>query len=200
MNNDVCTVLKRSYKVRGCKCAVNNKRNIVCVCNLCESLNINKVSIWIAECFNVESLCILVNSIFKSTLFIRINKCCCNAVSRKCVFEKVICAAVDCLCSYDVIACFSKSLNCICDCSCTRSYCKSGCTTLKSCNSLLKNIFCRVCKSAVDVACIFKCKTICGVLAVVEYIRSSCVNRNCSCICYRVCRFLSYMKLKCFKV
>ena len=30
-------------------------------CNLCESLNINKVSIWIAECFNVESLCILVN-------------------------------------------------------------------------------------------------------------------------------------------
>lgn len=187
MNNDVCTVLKRSYKVRGCKCAVNNKRNIVCVCNLCESLNINKVSIWIAECFNVESLCILFNSFFKSTLFIRINKCCCNAVSRKCVFEKVICAAVDCLCSYDVIACFSKSLNCICDCSCTRSYCKSGCTTLKSCNSLLKNIFCRVCKSAVDVACIFKCKTICGVLAVVEYIRSSCVNRNCSCICYRVC-------------
>ena len=37
----VCTVLDWSYKIRCCKCIINNKRNLMLVCDLCDLLNIN---------------------------------------------------------------------------------------------------------------------------------------------------------------
>lgn len=189
MNNDICAVLKRSEKIRCSECAVDYKRNLVWMSNVCYFFNINNIWIGVTEWFNENSLCVFVNCIFKCVFFVRINKLCCYTVLWECMLKPVVCAAVDCLCGYDVVACFCKSLKCIWNCRCTWCNCKSCCAALKSCNSLFKNILCRVCKSAVDVTCIFECKAVCSVLTVVEYIRSSCVNRNCSCVCYRVCCF-----------
>ena len=35
MNNDICTVLDRSYQIRCCKCIIHYQRNLMCMCDLC---------------------------------------------------------------------------------------------------------------------------------------------------------------------
>jgi hypothetical protein len=136
----------------------------MCVCDCCNLFYINNVRIWIAERFNIDSLCVILNSTFKCTLFVRVYKSCLNAICWECMLKKIIRTTINCFCSNNVVACTCKVLNCICYSCCTTCYCKSCYTTLKSCNSLLKNILCWVSKSAINVTCIFKCKSICGVL------------------------------------
>ena len=170
------------------------------MCNLCNLFKVNNVWIRIAEGLNVDCLCVLVNCVFKCAFLIGVNKGCCNSVSRESVFKKVVRTAVDCLCGYDDVACFCERLNCVCNSRRTRGNCKSRRAALKSRYSLLKNILRRVCQSAVDVACVLEGKTVCGVLAVMKNVRSCCINRNCSCVCYGVGLFLTCVKLNCFKL
>lgn len=43
VDNDVCTVIKRSYEVRCSECAVNNERDLVLVSNFRNLFNVDKV-------------------------------------------------------------------------------------------------------------------------------------------------------------
>ena len=40
MDNDVCAVLERTEEVRRCECGVYNKRNLMCMCDFCDCLDI----------------------------------------------------------------------------------------------------------------------------------------------------------------
>ena len=40
MNNNISTVFNRSYKIWCCKCIVNYKWNLVCMCDFCNFFNI----------------------------------------------------------------------------------------------------------------------------------------------------------------
>ena len=42
-SNDVCAVFKRTDEVRRCECVINNKRNVVLVRDVCNSLNVDDV-------------------------------------------------------------------------------------------------------------------------------------------------------------
>ena len=140
--------------------------------NICKLLNINKIWIRITECFDKDCLCVILNSIFKIWKVVSVNKCCVYTKLWKCVLKVVICAAVDCLSGYNVVACLSKSLKCISKCRCTGSCCKSSYTALKSRNSLFKNVLSWICKSAVNVTRICKTESCLCVVAAFEYIRS----------------------------
>lgn len=51
MNYNISTIFDRSYKIRCCKCIINYKWYIVCVCNLSYSFNINYFRVRIAKSF-----------------------------------------------------------------------------------------------------------------------------------------------------
>ena len=195
MNNDICTIFDWSYKVRCCKCVIHNKRNLMCMSNLCDSFNINYIRVRVSKSLDINSLCVILDCILYFFKVEYINKCCLDSVSRKCMFQKVCCSTVDILSCYDVVTLLCKVLDCICDSCCTGCYSKCCGTTFKCCDSLLKYIFCRVCKTSVDVTCICKSETSCCVIAVSEYIRGCLIDRYCSCICNRIRVFLSYVKL-----
>ena len=195
MNNDICTIFDWSYKVRCCKCVIYNKRNLMCMSNLCDSFNINYIRVRVSKSLDVNSFCVILNCVLYFFKIKYINECCCDSISRKCMLQKVCCSTVDILSCYDVVTLLCKVLDCICDSCCTGCYSKCCGTTFKCCDSLLKYIFCRVCKTSVDVTCICKSETSCCVIAVSEYIRGCLIDRYCSCICNRIRVFLSYVKL-----
>ena len=195
MYNDVCAVFDRSYKVRCSKCVIYNKRDLMCVSDLCDSFNINYIRVRVSKCFNVNSFCVVLDCVLYFFKVEYINECCCDSVSRKCMLKKVCCSTVDVLSCYDVVTLLRKILDCVCDRCSTGCYCKCCGTTFKCCDSLLEYIFCRVCKTSVNVTCIFKSETSCCVIAVSEYVRRCLVDRYCSCICNRIRAFLSYVKL-----
>ena len=178
MDNDICAVLDRSYEIWSSECAVNEKWDIVCVCDICDSFNINYVWVRVAKSFDIESLCVLLDSLFKVSWVKRIDKCCCDAVINKSVCKQVICAAIDVLCSYDMIACKGYVLNSVCYCCCAWCDCKSCCAALKSCDTSFKNVLSWVCKSAINVACVLKSKSVSGMLWVVENVWWCLINRN----------------------
>ena len=44
MNNDICTVLNRSYQVRSCKCVIYNQRDLMCYERFLRSASISTTS------------------------------------------------------------------------------------------------------------------------------------------------------------
>ena len=199
MNNDVCTVLDRSYKVWCCECVIYNERDLMSVSDLSASFNINNVRVRVSKSLDVKCFGVVLDRILYFFKIEDVYECCCDSICRKGMLQKVCCSTVDVLCCYDVVSVLCKVLNRVCNCCCTGSYCKCCCTAFKCCDSLLKNVLCRVCQTSVDVTCICKSETSCCMIAVTEYIRRCLVNRNCSCIGNRIRLFLSYVKLKCFK-
>ena len=170
MNNDISTIFNRSYKVRCCKCVINNKWNVMCMCNLSNSFNINNFRIRISKCFNLNSFSIRLDCCFNSIIIKRIYECSFNSVIWKCMCKKVICSTVDILSCYDMISCMSKRLESISQSCCTRTNSKCCYTTFKCCDSLFEYIFCWIGKTTVDVTCILKTKSVSSMLAVMEYI------------------------------
>ena len=195
VNNNISTIFDWSYKVRCCKCVIYNKRDFMCMSNLCNSFNVNHIRVRISKCFNVNSFCVILNCVLYFFKVEYINKCCCNSISRKCMLKQVCCSAVDVFGCNDMITLLCKIFNCVCDCCCTGCYCKCCRTPFKCCDSFLKYIFSRICKTSVNITCICKSETSCCVVTVSEHIRRCLVNRHCSCICNRIWTFLSYMKL-----
>ena len=154
MNNDISTIFKWTNKIWSCKCAIDYKRNVVSMCNLCNSFNICNFWIRIAKCLDIKSLCVILDCIFKILNIKRVNECCSNTVINDCMCKVVICTTINILCGYDMVTCKCKILNCISNGCCTWCYSKSCDTAFKSSHSLLENIFCRICKSAINVTCI----------------------------------------------
>ena len=167
----------------------------MCMSNLCDSFNINYIRVRVSKSLDVNSFCVILNCVLYFFKIKYINECCCDSICRKSMLQKVCCSTVDVLCCYDVVSVLCKVLNRVCNCCCTGSYCKCCCTAFKCCDSLLKNVLCRVCQTSVDVTCICKSETCSCMIAVTEYIRRSLINRNCPCIGYRVWSFLTYVKL-----
>ena len=156
MNNNICTVLDRSDKVRCAERVVDNNGNTVLVCKSRNSVDIGNVAVGVAERFNEYRLCIRLNSRLNLVKVVNVNKRGRNSVLRECVGKEIEASAVDRFLSYNMVAVLSQSLNCVCYRCRTRSYCKSRNAALKSGNSFFKNVLSGVCKSAVNVARIGK--------------------------------------------
>ena len=195
MYNDICTVLNRSYQVWCCKRIVNNQRDFMCMSDLCDSFNIYYVWIRVAQSFDINSFCIILDSCFYCIQIKDIYKGCCDTVLWQCVLQQVEGTAVNIFCRYDVVTVLCQVFNGIWNSCCSGCYCQCCNTAFQSCDSLFEYILCRVCQSSVDVTGICQTKSCSCMIAVTEYIRRSLINRNCPCIGDRVWSFLTYVKL-----
>jgi hypothetical protein len=61
VNNDVCSVLDRTYQIRGCKGIINYQRNLVCVCNVCESLDVYNIGVRVSKGLYMDCLGVILN-------------------------------------------------------------------------------------------------------------------------------------------
>ena len=85
MEYDICAVLDRSYKVRSCECVVDNQRDLMCVGDGSQLLDINDIGVRVSKCLNMDCFCVLLDRILYFLVVERINEGCCHAVLRKCV-------------------------------------------------------------------------------------------------------------------
>ena len=193
MNNDVSAVLDRTNQVRSSEGVINYKWKSVTVCDFGNCVNVRKIAVGISESLKEDCSRIVLNGIFHFLQVSGVDKCGRYAVLRKRMLQKVEGAAVDGLLGYDVAAVCRKCLNRVGDCCCTGSNCQCCAAAFKCCDSFLKNALRRVGQTTVNVTGIGKTETVCCVLAVMEYICCSLVNRYCSRIGCGVCLFLSYM-------
>ena len=51
MYNNVCTILNRADQIWCSKCVINDKWNLVCMCDLCNALNINTIPLILSWSF-----------------------------------------------------------------------------------------------------------------------------------------------------
>ena len=51
--HDVCSMLNRPYQVRCAKCIINDQWNLMTMCYLSNSFNINNVGVWVTQSFNI---------------------------------------------------------------------------------------------------------------------------------------------------
>ena len=111
---NVRTVLYRTDKVRSTECVVYYKRKSVLVSDLCDSVNVGDIAVGVAECFKVDSLCVILNCVLNFFKVVRIYKCSADTVLGKCVCKQVVAAAVDRLLCYYVLTLISERLNSVC--------------------------------------------------------------------------------------
>ena len=72
MNHDVCAVLKRTKQIRSSERRVDNNRNALCMCDVCNRLNVDQVTIRIAQRLKEHSLGVFINGILEVLNVIRI--------------------------------------------------------------------------------------------------------------------------------
>ena len=106
MDNNVCAVLERTEEVRRCECGVYNKRNLMCMCNGCDLLNVNQRLRSGYRCVSMKTAFVLSLIAFsKAPSFIRVYERCGDAVLRERVLKQIVGAAVDGLRGNDVVTC-----------------------------------------------------------------------------------------------
>ena len=193
VNHDISTVLNRTDKIWCSKGIIYDKRDSCLMSDICNFFDIYYLWVWISECLDFNSFCILFDGSLDSIIIEWIYECSLNSVIRKCVCQEIVCTAVDILCCNDMVTCVCYCLESICECRCSGTNSKCCHATLECCNSSLKYILCRVCQSAVDISCISESESVCRMLTVMEHIWWSKVDWNCSRICNRIRCFLSYM-------
>ena len=167
---DICAVLNGSDQIRCTEGVVDNERQTVSVSDLGERVNVGDVAVGVAKSLDVDRLGVRLNRCLDLVEVVDVNEGCINAVERKSVRQQVSRAAVDRFLRYDMLAFGCKSLNGVGDRSRAGSESQACYAALECRDSFLKNSLRGVCKSAVDVACVGKSETVCGVLSVMEYI------------------------------
>ena len=120
MNHNVSTMFQRLNQNR-CKSIVNNKNQIVVVCNFSNAFNIQNVRIWIAESFTVDNFCIWFDCFFNCLQIRKVNNCVFNSLSRKRMRNKIVSSAVKIVGCNQMVSVLKNILKRIRNSGCTRS-------------------------------------------------------------------------------
>ena len=83
MNYDICAVFNRSDKVRCTECVVDNERDACFVSDLCEGFDIRDVRRRVAQCLNIESLCVGSDGCLDLVQIMDVDECCLDTIKRK---------------------------------------------------------------------------------------------------------------------
>ena len=95
----------------------------MCMCDLCQSFNINYIRVRISQSFYMDSLCVFLNRCLNLLIIKWINESGLDTILWKSVGKQVICTTVNVLSCYNVITCMCQVLEGICNSCCTGSYC-----------------------------------------------------------------------------
>ena len=188
-------MLDRTDQIRCAKGIVDDERQTMFVSDLSQCVDIRNIGVRVTKSFNINCLCIRLDSILYLFEVVGIYEGSGDTVQRQCVCQKVGGTTVDGLLSYNVLTLFSQCLDSICNRSCTCSYGKTCNTTLQSSDTILKYALCGAGQTTIDITCISQTEAVSSVLGITEYIGSCLVDRYGSCIGCRIRIFLSYMQL-----
>ena len=161
------------------------------MCDVCNRLNVDQVTIRIAQRLKEHSLGVFINGILEVLNVIRIYELGGHAVLRQSVLQIVVGAAVNGLGSYDIIALMCQRLKRVGQSCCAGSNCQCRRTALQCCDTLFKDVLRRVGQTAVNVAGVSQTEAGSCVVAVVEHIRSGLINRHSACIGCRISLLLT---------
>ena len=201
VDDDIGTVFERTQLIRRRERAVNDKRDLMLMSDVSDSLDVDEVGIRIADGLNVNDACILLDSLFEDLDALRrVDERRLNAVIRERMLKEVVRAAIDGRGGNDVLSLVNESLERIRDSRSTRCHSDSCHAALQSRDALGEYVFRRIRQAAVDIAGILECKTIRGMLSIVEYERRGLVNRYSACIRSRIGLLLTNMQLQRFKM
>ena len=149
------------------------------VSDFSDGIDIRNVTVRISESLEIDGSGLILYGSLNLGKVVCIYECGADSILRKCMCEKIVASTVNgLLCNYMSAVC-CKSLYGIADGCCTGCYRKCCASAFKSRKSLLQNVLCGICKSAIDIARISKTESVCCVLTVSENIRCCLVNRNC---------------------
>ncbi|CDA99778.1 putative uncharacterized protein [Lachnospiraceae bacterium CAG:215] len=190
MYNNICSILKRTQKIRRRKCIIRYKHDSMSVCHIRCFLNIHKVRIRVADRFDEYCFRILFDRFFPGALFVRIYKSCFNPLIPQRMLQQIIRSSVNVFGGSNMIPCFRKILKRICDRCCPGCNCKCGGSVLQSRNPLFEYILRRVSQSSVNISVVPKSEPVRSMLTVIEHIRSRLIYRYSSCSRNRIRMFL----------
>ena len=164
MDNDVCAVLDRAEQVRSREGRVDDQRDLVVMSDLCDRFDVDQVGVGVAQRFNEDRLGVGLDGFRKVLDVVGVYEGRGDAELGEGVCEEVIGSAVDRLSGNDVVAGLSKCLEGVGDGGCSGSDSQSANAAFEGCDSSFKDVLSRVGQTAVDIACVSKTETGCGVL------------------------------------
>ena len=138
MNNDVSSMFDRTNEVRSAEGVVDDERNVMTMSNLCKTVDICDVRVWIAESLSIERLGVRLDGCLYFIKVAYINDSVCNTLCCQCVSDEVERAAIKVVGCYHMVAILKDVLQSVGYGSSTRSNCESGYTTLKGCNTIFE--------------------------------------------------------------
>ena len=154
MYYDVCSMFEWTDKIWCSECIVDDYWKSVFVRNFCNFIDIRNIWIWISKCFKIYGFCVWFDCFFYFFKIVCIYECCFYTKLFECVCKKVIWASINCFLWYDVVSCLCQSLNCVCDCCCSWSYCQCCNTTFQCGYTFFQNILSGICKSSINISSI----------------------------------------------
>ena len=201
VHNDVRAVLDGAQEVGRGKGVVDDDGYALRVRCLCDRLDVDEVGVRVADGLEKDALRIRANRICKALCpRLRIDEGHVDAPLLHRVSEQVVRAAVDGLLRDDVIARMSEPLERRRDRRRPRGERECRRAALKCCDALFKHILRRVHEPPVDIARIFECKAVGGVLCIVEHVRGRLIDRHRTRIRDGICLLLPDTHLQGFKV
>ena len=159
--------------------------------NFRNGIDVGDVAVGVSQGFQIDSLCIFLNSVFHFFQIVSVHKRRCNTVLRQRMFQQIVASAVDGLLDHDVSAVGCQRLHGIGDCRCAGSHGQRRAAAFQCGQPFFQHVLGGIGQAPVNVAGVFQAETVRRVLTVVKYIGSSLVNRHCPGIGSRICLFLS---------
>ena len=95
----------------------------MCMCDLCQSFNINYIRVRISQSLYVDRLGVFLDGCLNLLVVKWIYESGTDPVKLESVREQVVSSAVNILSCYNVVTCMCQVLESICDSCCTGSYC-----------------------------------------------------------------------------
>ena len=201
VHNDVRAVLDGAQEVGRGKGVVDNDGYAMRVCRLCDRLDVDEVGVRVADGLDKDALRIRADRIGKALCArLRIDKGHVDAPLLHRMREEVVRAAIDRLLRDDVIARMGEPLERRRDRRCPRGKRECRRAAFKRRDALLEHILRRVHEPPVDIARIFECKAIGGVLRIVEHVRGRLIDRHRTRIRDGIRFLLPDTHLQCFKM
>ena len=137
--------------------------------DLRDTLYVNDLPVRVTERLDVKGFRVRLYGVLKVLKNERIHESRPDTVIYQGVSQQIICSAVNVPGSDYMIARERNILDCICDGGCAGGNGKSCYSAFQSGYSLFKYILCRVRQTPVNIACISQGKSVCRVLAILEY-------------------------------
>ena len=142
MNNDICSMLKRTDEIRCAEGVVDDEWDAVLMSNSCNAFKVENVRVRVAESLGIYYFSIRLDCCLESVKVVYVDDGVADTLSREGVGDEVVAATIEVVGCYDMVTSLYDVLESVCDGCCTRSNCKTSYATFKGSNTVFENTLC----------------------------------------------------------